>query len=136
MTLAELQRLTNQGFTAADLRALGIIPAASAEPEPQPEPIKPEKPKTTIERPGETPLLPNPDKPQPEAVPYVDPHTNKEEAKAYEALSAKLDALTSLFQAAARQGVNTGGTAKIIDPMEAGGAALGKLAGFANPDTK
>lgn len=129
MTLAELQRLTNQGFTAADLRALGIIPAAPAEPDPQPEPIKPEKPKTAIERPGETPLLPNPDKPQPEAKPEARPDP-------LAALAAKLDTLTSLFQAAARQGVNTGGTAKIIDPMEAGGAALGKLAGFADPDTK
>lgn len=108
MTLAELNRLLNQGFTAADLRSLGIIPAAPPEPQPEPQPeAKPE---------------PKPE-PQPEAKPEAKPDPMA-------ALSAKLDALTGMFQAAARSNVNTGGQAKIIDPMDAGGAALAVLSGF------
>lgn len=138
MTLPELMRLTAQGFTAADLRALGLIPNGGTDipkdgdlrvdrKEPQPGPVDPPKPhgreEISIPDPHTVPVPVEPPKP-------ASQQATPDPTAALAALSAKVDSLTTIFQAAARANVNTGGPARIIDPMDSGAESLALLSGY------
>ena len=134
MNITELQRLVNQGFTAADLRSLGIIPAAQQAQAQQPQQAQqaqaqqPQQAQQAQAQQAQAQQEPaqQPQQAAPAPQPQPDPLA---------ALSAKLDALAGIFQAAARQGVNTGGPARVIDPMETGVSALVKLSGYGSDQT-
>lgn len=133
MTLSELNRFLDQGFTARDLRALGLIPSQLPGPEipkdgdlrvDRIDPKPHDREEITIPDPHTVPVPVEPPKPTtPQATP--DPTT-----AALAALTAKLDSLSGMFQAAARANVNTGGPARIIDPMDTGAESLARLSGY------